>query len=418
MLLKEEQKKREKFRSILREIAISQELFKDQNKLQDVYLKLQDMYRGNTSENEFRHYYSDIFAVLSSLRMEGKCLDILNQNLYYVYEYSKKKEADSTFCDKMKKLVDHTSLEIARMSYIDEIESRRNLTEEDIIQTIDYYNEEVEKTIKKLEDAQSRINHSYSDFIAILGIFAGIVLVFFGGTSVLGSIINNIQKMETAKAIMMCTITGLTVFNTIFMFIYYISKLLNRDISATSEFVYWKPIIVRFKCRYPLVFWVNVVSVILILICGIYITKEYWLEFEILHGHFLNFINYLYTEYRAILLTIVVGAIGNMLFIVAYIVSKIYSVNIGSSIYRSRANWIDWMFDENTEQYVVTENDVPIKAFNDSKRAIWYADTKRNWLEFKATMKTVFMMLILRYPYMTIFNGIILLRIFLIAKCR
>lgn len=49
-----------------------------------------------------------------------------------------------------------------------------------------------------------------------------------------------------------------------------------------------------------------------------------------------------------------------------------------------------------------------VKKFNSAKKAIWYTDTVRNIREFMATMKTVITISLLRYPYLTIFNIVII----------
>lgn len=260
MIEKEEQQRRKLFQEVIREMAQSQEVFKNPTKLEKVYKQLCKVYKGTSNTVDFRHYYSDIFSTLCLLKREGIQLEIVSQNLNEVYKYCKKKD-DEEFCDKIKKLVDHTNLEVARINYVDDFEKKLNINGESFSLRINEINEQINDVTTKLEDAKKKMNNSYSDFIAILGVFAGIVLVFFGGTSILGNIIGNMQKMETVKAVMMCSITGIVVFDIIFMFIYYIAKLLDRNIAATNAPVWWESIFVRFKERYPLIFWVNIILV-------------------------------------------------------------------------------------------------------------------------------------------------------------
>ena len=79
---------------------------------------------------------------------------------------------------------------------MDDFEKKLNINGESFSLRINEINEQINDVTTKLEDAKKKMNNSYSDFIAILGVFAGIVLVFFGGTSILGNIIGNMQKME------------------------------------------------------------------------------------------------------------------------------------------------------------------------------------------------------------------------------
>lgn len=415
MVEKEEQKRRKLFQEVLKEMASSQEVFKNPTKLEKVYNELCRVYKGNSDTIDFRHYYSYIFSTLCMLKNQGVQLEIINQNLNEVYKYCKKKENEE-FCDKIKKLVDHTNLEVARINYIDIIENRLNITDESFSLTVNDINEQIECAAQKLDDTKKKINNSYSDFIAILGIFAGIVLVFFGGTSIFGNIIANIQKTETVKAVMMCAITGVVVFDIIFMFIYYIAKLLDRNIAASGEYIWWKPIFIRFKERYPLIFWVNIFAGIIISLCILYYLSNMQFGTKTLEELLIVFINNLYAKHRTVFYVGIIGIFGNISFVIAYTVSKMLKINIGSSIYRSHAQWIDWEYDEAESLYLIRDEGKIIKKYKSLKKAIWYTDTIRNWREFKATMKTVVSMSLLRYPYLTIFNAIIIGLIWYLIK--
>lgn len=407
MIEKEEQQRRKLFQEVIREMAQSQEVFKNPTKLEKVYKQLCKVYKGTSNTVDFRHYYSDIFSTLCLLKREGIQLEIVSQNLNEVYKYCKKKD-DEEFCDKIKKLVDHTNLEVARINYVDDFEKKLNINGESFSLRINEINEQINDVTTKLEDAKKKMNNSYSDFIAILGVFAGIVLVFFGGTSILGNIIGNMQKMETVKAVMMCSITGIVVFDIIFMFIYYIAKLLDRNIAATNAPVWWESIFVRFKERYPLIFWVNIILGTIIFLCVIYYLLKIPFGTITLKEVVIYGINNLYVKHRNLVYVSLIGVLGNIIFLIAYIISKICKVDIGSSVFRSHAQWIDWEYNEEEDKYFVRDGEKNVKKFNSAKKAIWYTDTVRNIREFMATMKTVITISLLRYPYLTIFNIVII----------
>lgn len=113
-------------------------------------------------------------------------------------------------------------------------------------------------------------------------------------------------------------------------------------------------------------------------------------------------------KHRNLFYVSLIGVLGNIIFLIAYIISKICKVDIGSSVFRSHAQWIDWEYNEEEDKYFVRDGEKNVKKFNSAKKAIWYTDTVRNIREFMATMKTVITISLLRYPYLTIFNIVII----------
>ena len=53
-------------------------------------------------------------------------------------------------------------------------------------------------------------------------------------------------------------------YNIVFMFIYFIAKLLDRNIATTKTSSEWIPIFKRLKIRYPIVYWYNVIILCII----------------------------------------------------------------------------------------------------------------------------------------------------------
>lgn len=63
-----EEVQRNKFRDILFELASNQELLKDKSVRAKMYSRLEALYWPEKSEKPFRHFYSDIFSVLTAIR--------------------------------------------------------------------------------------------------------------------------------------------------------------------------------------------------------------------------------------------------------------------------------------------------------------------------------------------------------------
>ena len=61
MINSTEQQKRDNLRNLLIELSSAQDLLKDNKKRKEYYRKLESIYYDKNTDN-FRHYYSDIFA--------------------------------------------------------------------------------------------------------------------------------------------------------------------------------------------------------------------------------------------------------------------------------------------------------------------------------------------------------------------
>ncbi len=123
--------------------------------------------------------------------------------------------------------------------------------------TISAEAQEINKKQKDINETINRINNIYSEFISILGIFSAIVLVYFGGTSIIGNVLNAINETSIFKGILICLVAGIIIFNIIFMFLYFLAKILDRSIAATNQYVEFYNIFDRFKKRYPIIFYIN-----------------------------------------------------------------------------------------------------------------------------------------------------------------
>ena len=81
--MKSEQEKRERFRDILFMLAQDENLLKSQTECTSMYARIEDLYCLTDETEKFRHFYSDIFEVLSRLKKDAKLgtADILGHSL-------------------------------------------------------------------------------------------------------------------------------------------------------------------------------------------------------------------------------------------------------------------------------------------------------------------------------------------------
>ncbi len=68
--MKEEQQ-RSQFRELLADLSNSQEILQSASERSKIYKRLEDLYHTKNPKDTFRHYYSDIFSVLSSIQQGG-----------------------------------------------------------------------------------------------------------------------------------------------------------------------------------------------------------------------------------------------------------------------------------------------------------------------------------------------------------
>lgn len=239
MDLTKEWQKRKEFKDILFELAKSQELLQDSKYCLALYQRLELFYDAESNGKRFRHFYSDIFSALLDIQQNPKLgdINILGQNLDVIRrEYNPiNKSPDGKrmvdISDAINKLYDHVSLEIARITYSDA--GDRRISGEsairDLQSQINAVHGELPRTEKKLCETEEKLNNLQKEYVAILGIFAAVVLAFTGGIAFSTSVLNNIAQASIYRTICIALIIGLVILNVLFGLFYYINSLINRD---------------------------------------------------------------------------------------------------------------------------------------------------------------------------------------------
>lgn len=122
MLLQEsENKRRSDLRAILYSLASSQNFLENNMILEGIFFKLEEIY----ADGQFRHCYSDIYSIITDIdtNPEKGNLDILSQNMLYIKENIINNLSDTTK-NSIRKLYDHTNLDISRINYIKSLQNR------------------------------------------------------------------------------------------------------------------------------------------------------------------------------------------------------------------------------------------------------------------------------------------------------
>lgn len=193
--------------------------------------KLQLIYK-----DQFKHSYSDFFPVLSKIydKSTKYYVEFLSANLETIrncleVDYSDGKHQYGDIYNPFTKLCDHLNLQIGMLNTLSETESRSN----DAVKMMKKVNEKLEQSTVDLKKANKKANSLQTELITVLSIFAAIVVTFSGGFTFLGSVMTSIKDVtyfeSVALAAMIC---GAVIFNTIFLMMYMVSKITERNIYA------------------------------------------------------------------------------------------------------------------------------------------------------------------------------------------
>lgn len=254
-----EDKKREEFRRILFDLAKDQTLLEDGLKRSKMYLRLEELYHNSNADERFRHFYSDIFAVLTQIKQDSLLGDInvLGQNLDYLRKnyQSKNKDKNNELIDvskNIRKLYDHVNLDISRIQYteacnyvssgresisklkaqINDVQSRFNVVHlklNDVQSKLNEVQPSVKNLTNDVENTKNQIRNQQRDYIAILGIFAGVVIAFISEIAFSTSVLNNISNVSVYRIIIVALVIGLVAVNVLFGLFYYIDRLVNKE---------------------------------------------------------------------------------------------------------------------------------------------------------------------------------------------
>ena len=246
MILTNESELRKEFKNILFDLAKSQDLFKDPNKKREFYIRLEDLYyRSEISGRKFRHFYSDIFSVLSNIvsgEKEGD-IDVLGQNLSEIRKgyQSINKDADTSINikDKIDKLYDHVNLDIARLNYSKK--SDVELTNEEKIKELhsklNQINNQLNNVSDKANDVEKDLKETQKEHITILGIFSSVVLTFVSGIIFSTSVLQNIDKVSIYRLLLIVDVLALSLSNAMYYLMRFICLINDKD---KEIFPIWK----------------------------------------------------------------------------------------------------------------------------------------------------------------------------------
>lgn len=266
MLIEESIRRQGELRNCLYEMAST---CMDETGIRSMVIKLKSLYTDG-----FRHNYSDFFPLIVEVAKDDNVynLDYLSVNIEASRLMVEKdyKEGEKEFRGlymPLSKLSDHINLEIGRYSYYSINEQR--------VKDLEKRNQKLQTDLRtattKLEKAQKTVSSMQTELIAVLSIFAAIVLAFSGSMSFLGNTLAAIKGVCLFKVTFFVLLCGLIIFNLIFLMMYIVGKITERSIYARCKSENCTcgengtPTcsgITRIRKRLPYIFWMNAVLLI------------------------------------------------------------------------------------------------------------------------------------------------------------
>ena len=245
-----EEKKRNELRCCLIDLSKSQELLKDKKQKSEYFLKLESIYWNPDGDN-FRHFYSDIFATVSIIDADSSLGDInvLAENMEIIKNgyFSKNCDGKDRQVDVKKeiiKLYDHINLDVSRINYMKRIteETESEISRNKVLlltleESVEKSNRERENAVEKLkrdsgkikEEIKDRQNKMQGEYITILGIFASIVLAFTGGLAFSTSVLENMSAVSPYRLAFIVEALGFVFINVVYILVWFIQKIHKAD---------------------------------------------------------------------------------------------------------------------------------------------------------------------------------------------
>lgn len=238
--------RQESFRKLLIELAQSQSILNSDDDYKKYYQQFQKLYYSKSSAR-YRHYYSDIFRILAEIKNDTSLskgnIAILSENISLLNNRynSIKSVHDKDIGDSLLKLYDHVSLEVARIQYTDSVfdelssEAKINDIDSRLCDSLEMSKELTKNTDKLRADTdtiKNNLDKAQTDYIAILGIFASVVLAFVGGMAFSTSVLENIKDVSIYRLLIVALVVGIVFVTVIFFMFYFIGVLARQKLCS------------------------------------------------------------------------------------------------------------------------------------------------------------------------------------------
>lgn len=177
----------------------------------------------------YRQQYSDLLNMLISIRPEGdssfddqNLCDNLDQLAEYIRgakvedkEGNRRYRYDMDTFLGMTKLTDHIILEVQRYRDYTKLSISVREAQNQAHQEANQLGKEIEKAKKTVKKARKEVQGTKVELVAILSIFAALVIAFSGGLTYLGGTISSSGDASVESTVFSVLVCGLMLFNII-----------------------------------------------------------------------------------------------------------------------------------------------------------------------------------------------------------
>lgn len=245
MDISKEDTKRREFRNILCALAESQAL-KNSSERAVIYKRLEELYYDSNPKQKYRHFYSDIFIVLTQIHQQDcpGSIEALGQNILEIrkgYQAINKDENGDLIdiSGNIKKLYDHVSLDIARINYSDKGDWK--ISGQEAISKLESrtngLDEQINKFSQQMNNIEQKSNSMQREYIAILGIFSAIIIAFFSGIGFSSSVLAHMHEVSVYRLLLTIWLLGMVLFNILVILMYFIKSTISNKASSFNFIV-------------------------------------------------------------------------------------------------------------------------------------------------------------------------------------
>ena len=180
----------------------------------------------------FRHSYAELSRFCENDIAPDQRDELVNR----IKEIIKLIQEDDTYkcmTKNLGKLADHLDLERIRLARMEAINRIGAKAAEEMQAATSLFDENVEKyneLRKKIKKTKKNIHDINTQIVSVLGIFAAIIVAFFGGFSYFSSVFSNLHQLEISEAMFFTGLLGFVIFNTIVMLLVVVSHLIDKPV--------------------------------------------------------------------------------------------------------------------------------------------------------------------------------------------
>lgn len=226
--------KQSQLNSLLSEMAVNV----TDDALYDEWLeKLNSIY-----SDDFRHRYSEMFAVVSQLgEQDTEDIDILADNLTRIQQHlqdmkpeeKKRRGYHENLNSGLWKLADHINLEIGRYSFMVKNETAVSNTQK----RIESLQSQLAASRQDLENAQKKFSSMQMDMVAVLGVFAAIVITFSGSITYSAGSLSALGKASSSEVLLCISMCGFVLINTVYVLLRTVGMILGKNFFTDKTYI-------------------------------------------------------------------------------------------------------------------------------------------------------------------------------------